>query len=210
MSTMNTLNDGNTVKVFVLDKESGKLELVDGAEWESLVLSKANVPSRQQAGPHSHAPADSQPAAPRGGGEQAVRGDRPDGAYEGGDHQVAPQPRQGGPPHPLAVRRIVTEWAAAPAETRQPRTEGPLVRQSPEACGGEPALDMNLELGTDLAGVVADHVRRYVADLLAGRRHPTELPFNGPDAVAPSRGEGRDAGRDTAQRRGAAGGSVPP
>ena len=56
---------------------------------------------------------------------------------------------------------------------------------------------MNLELGTDLAGVVADHVRRYVADLLAGRRHPTELPFNGPDAVAPSRGEGRDAGRDT-------------
>ena len=53
MSTMNTLNDGNTVKVFVLDKESGKLELVDGAEWESLVLSKANVPSRQQAGPHS-------------------------------------------------------------------------------------------------------------------------------------------------------------
>ena len=53
MSTMNTLNDGNTVKVFVLDKESGKLELVDGAEWESLVLSKANVPSRQQAGPHT-------------------------------------------------------------------------------------------------------------------------------------------------------------
>ena len=51
---------------------------------------------------------------------------------------VAPQPRQGGPPHPLAVRRIVTEWAAAPAEVRQPRTEGPLVRQSPEACGGEP------------------------------------------------------------------------
>ena len=182
---MNTLNDGNTVKVFVLDKESGKLELVDGAEWESLVLSKANVSSRQQAGPHSHAPADSQPAAPRGGGEQAVRGDRPDGAYEGGDHQVAPQPRQGGPPHPLAVRRIVTEWAAAPAEARQPRTEGPLVRQSPEACGGEPALprrsreiDMNLELGTDLAGVVADHGRRYVADLLAGRRHPTERPFN--------------------------------
>ena len=38
------------------------------------------------------------------------------------------------------VRRTVTEWAAAPAEARQPRTEGPLVRQSPEACGGEPAL----------------------------------------------------------------------
>ena len=94
----------------------------------------------RRAGPNSHALADSQPAAPGSGGEQAVHGDRPDGAYEGGDHQVAPQPRQGGPPHPLAVQRIMTEWAAAPAEVRQPRTEGPLSRQSPEACGGEPAL----------------------------------------------------------------------